>query len=132
MLVELVPGIIPEGCGFTLQNRGANFSLQKEHPNCLEAGKRPYHTIIPGSFNVFFFFCFIFFSSFLQLTLFKGMATKDGELWAPFGVMGGFMQPQGLLPLLLFPLLLLSFSLQLLSTLQDMYELIVKWMQLNC
>lgn len=64
-------GMVAGETGICLQNRGACFVLDPEHRNCWAPGKRPYHTIIPS------------------------MITREGDLFASYGVMGGFMQPQG-------------------------------------
>jgi gamma-glutamyltranspeptidase/glutathione hydrolase len=64
-------GMTPPGLGFAMQNRGSGFSLDPSHPNRIEGGKRPFHTIIPA------------------------LALRGGRPWFVFGVMGADMQPQG-------------------------------------
>jgi len=63
-------GMVPPGLGFMLQDRGELFSLEEDHANVIEGGKRPFHTIIPA------------------------FVTKDNKPYLSFGVMGGATQPQ--------------------------------------
>ncbi|MGA0556424.1 gamma-glutamyltransferase [Larkinella sp. VNQ87] len=64
-------GIVPDGLGFSLQNRGTSFTLEKGKSNTFEPGKRPFHTLIPA------------------------FITKDGQPYVSFGVMGADFQAQG-------------------------------------
>lgn len=88
---EFGSGIVVPGTGFALQNRGAGFTLEEGMANTLEPGKRPFHTIIPA---------------------FVTRSNNDGtqQPWLSFGVMGGSMQPQGHVQMLLN---LLSFGMDL-------------------
>lgn len=64
-------GLVPDRLGFMFQDRGELYSLDPDHPNAYEPDKRPFHTIIPAFIR------------------------KDGVPWMSFGLMGGGMQPQG-------------------------------------
>jgi gamma-glutamyltranspeptidase/glutathione hydrolase len=69
-------GLVAGDTGIALQNRGSSFSLDPDHPNSLEPGKRPFHTLIPALADF-------------------APEDADREDWGAFGVMGGYMQPQG-------------------------------------
>jgi gamma-glutamyltranspeptidase/glutathione hydrolase len=70
-------GLVAGDTGIVLHDRGAGFSFNPQHPNHLAGGKRPFHTLVPA------------------------MVLKDGKPWLSFGVMGGDMQTQGHVQVLL-------------------------------
>ncbi|KAI4829252.1 hypothetical protein KUCAC02_023308 [Chaenocephalus aceratus] len=76
-------GLVPKDCGFSLQNRGASFSLHRGHVNCVAGWKRPFHTIIPA------------------LLTDSATTSEKPVLLAALGVMGALMQPQGHVQVLL-------------------------------
>jgi gamma-glutamyltranspeptidase / glutathione hydrolase len=92
-------GMVPKGLGFTLQNRGHNFSLDPNHPNCLAPRKRPYHTIIPAMVTRLTAKNAENAKNLENLGDLSGLRGSKNEfkesLYASYGVMGGFMQPQG-------------------------------------
>ncbi|MGA0558975.1 gamma-glutamyltransferase [Larkinella sp. VNQ87] len=71
IFLQFGSGVVPDGLGFVLQNRGALFTLKDGEANAYAPHKRPFHTIIPS------------------------FVTKDGKPWLSFGVMGGSFQPLG-------------------------------------
>jgi gamma-glutamyltranspeptidase / glutathione hydrolase len=75
-------GVVVPGTGFALQDRGAGFTLEPGLPNTVAPGKRPFHTLIPGFVT-------------------KVDSAGAEQPWLSFGVMGGSMQPQGHVQLLL-------------------------------
>ena len=79
---EFGSGVVVPGTGFVLQDRGAGFSMEEGIPNTVGPGKRPFHTLIPAFVT-------------------RPGASGAEEPWLAFGVMGGAIQPQGHVQVLL-------------------------------
>lgn len=93
---EFGSGVVVPGTGFALQNRGAGFTVDSGHANTVAPGKLPFHTLIPG---------------FVTRTVARADGSTVEEPWLSYGVMGGAMQPQGHVQLLL-NLMLFEMDLQ--------------------